>query len=280
MNRINFQKPGTTLLGFLALIVSVGCNPGAAVGYVLPAEQIVRFMVENFSPIQSLEIVQTVEIAFADQDPQPVFEEKIWLKAPAFYAAERMPGEKPSTSEEQRSGTLPPPVTPPVEPGLPPEKQVQTPVLFRRFLMANGPDTIMDVLIRLGVDTGSTGLDRTRGRVAYRIGKDNSGNPHVLIEKETFLPLLLCYETAGSGEPTVWTIRFGDYRKCGQGWYPHEIACFSSRGTIEIYRITSLQVNVPVQRPLAEIAAFPPPPATRVLEGRENQLQHGDTGFR
>jgi hypothetical protein len=248
----------------MALIVTVAYNPGAADGYVPPSQQIVRFMTENFLPIRSLKVVQTVEVGFPDERSHLMVEEKMWLKAPAFYAADRKRFQISSESPGQGSTQLLPRGRLSVQPAPHREKQTQPPVVFRRLLMANGGDVMMDVLMQLGVDTGYSGLDRIDGRVAYRIGMPKPESPRLLIEKKTFLPLLLRYEIADEWGQTVWTIRFGDYRRCGEGWYPYEITCSSSNGTIEIYRITSLQVNVPIRRPLSEITVLPPSQHKRI----------------
>ena len=245
------------------LAVLAGGSARSVDAYVLPPEQIVRFMTANFSTIRSLEITQTVLVRRPSSErSEQMIEERIWLKAPASYGAElvgvRNPAvlggqESPANGNEESPSSPAPPLT---------MERENVHAVFRRFLMANGVESILDLLGRLGIPTESVGWERMDGRVAYRIGTMNPGGPRFLVEKDRFLPLLLRYAIPDEGEPAMLTVRFEAYEKHGDGWYPHEIIFSSSTGTMEIYRITQIQVNVPIQAPLVEITTAPLPAST------------------
>lgn len=271
MNVRMFQWFIALVGGLFTTIGVFGCSPIAADAYVLPASQIVKFMTANFSSVRSVEIVQTVLVGAApDEEPQPVFEEKVWLKAPAYYAAERVPLQGlPMVGEREPSGEQA--AVAPVPPISATRKPEELSWVFRRFLMANEDEVILQLLEELGVHTGFTGFERWDRKVAYRIGRREPGSPKLLVEKETFLPLLLQYQVFGESGPHLLAVHFGEYEKCGEASYPHEIIYAPGNGTREIYRIRQIRLNVPVRRPLLEITFHPVPsePPVQELTGED-----------
>jgi hypothetical protein len=117
---------------------------------------------------------------------------------------------------------------------------------FRQIFMAGDKNTIMALLSEMGINLNSVAFTRFDGVIAYRLGDEDARKPKLLIERERFLPLLLNYRLWGdSGEKTV-TVRFDDYRKVAEGWYPYEIAIFAGEDLEERYFVTDLQANIPV----------------------------------
>jgi hypothetical protein len=259
----------------LALIGVIGCG-GTADAYVLPPEQILKFMTANFSAIQSLEIVHTVEVG-TGESPRSMFQERLWLKAPGSFAAERSPLEKPLRFSEGDSPRETDAEAPRLQPELPTATGGRLPMVFRRFLMANRVDSLMDLLRRLGIHTASSGWARIQGKVAYRIGGSSPEGSRLLVEKDTFLPLLLQHGVPqGPGAEQI-RVRFREYRKCGKGWYPYEIICSSTSGSAEIYRIQRIQVNVPPPVPLRAITIHPQPSGAQI-QGKTPEYLRPDSG--
>jgi hypothetical protein len=257
----------------LALIGVIGCG-GAADAYVLPPKQILQFMAANFSAVRSLEIVHTVEVGTG---PRSMFQERLWLKAPASFAAERSPLEKPLHISEGESPLKTDAKAPRLQPEPPTATRGHGPMVFRRLLMANRVDALMDLLQQLGIHTASSGWARVQGNVAYRIGGSSPDGSRLLVEKDTFLPLLLQYGVPrGPGTEQI-RVRFREYRKCGEGWYPYEIICSSTGGTEKIYRIQRIQVNVPPPVPLREITIHPWPSGAQV-QGKTLEDRRPDSG--
>ena len=131
-------------------------------------------------------------------------------------------------------------------------KRPGTDMAFRQIFMAGDKNTIMALLSEMGINLNSVAFTRFDGVIAYRLGDEDARKPKLLIEKEKFLPLLLNYRLWGdSGEKTV-TVRFDDYRKVAEGWYPYEIAIFAGEDLDERYFVTDLQANIPVDSSLFE----------------------------
>ena len=165
------------LLRCLFFIVLLGgVCPQNARGYVMPAEQVIGLMAKNFSGVKTVLITQAKYLEKPeDQVEETPSEEKWWLKSPDLFRFEA-------------SGTS----------GLPAEDSM-TPFRLnyqaaaRRLLMAAGERAMISLLSKLEVNLESVGLTRLNGVVAYRLGEKGPEDPKLLVEKERFLPILLCF---------------------------------------------------------------------------------------
>ena len=224
----------TVLAAFLAVMVLL-CPAHA---YVLPPGQLVEFMTANFSGFRTLAVSQAVYMEkTGTSGAEPVFRERLWLKAPGSYCVE----------------ALDPPSGPPAEgAGLPPGPPCGDPGFFRLFL-ANGAEEILSSLSRMGVNIEASAFTRVEGAVAYRIGDGGPGCSVLLIGDDSFLPLLLRYPVSTVSGREMMTVRFRQYRKAGKGWYPYEITCRAGDHPEARIRVEDLRVNPPVGRPLSII---------------------------
>lgn len=230
---------------------------GNALAYIMPIEQLVDFMVANFSNFKTLVVTQSTHLVNPQpQGPEPVFQERIWLKSPGFYCSGPVDG--PEGQGKEVGGATGVRHSPDMG--------------FRRLLMAGDGRTILAFLSEMGVNFGSVALTRLDGVIAYHIGDPGPESPKLLIEKERFLPLLLSYgQSANSGGKMV-TVRFEEYRKVEKGWYPYKIVYSAGHDTEEHYSIKELQVNIPIEQTLSII----PGPGARVSGGPENKPEAGE----
>ena len=221
------------LLGvFLVLILS-----GRATPYVMPAEQLLYLMGNTFSGFKTLAITQTTRLQNPyDQAEELILNEKIWLKNTGFYRSELI-GEPYEREGEYNTIA---------------DREPGGDIVFRRLLMANDLGNLLTLLSRMGIDTESVAFTRHEGVVAYWLGHKDPRSPHLVVDKDTFLPVVFCYTLQKYFEPMAVTVRFGDYRKTGKGWYPYEIT-YSAGEVLEQSAILDLQVNAPVEQPLSEI---------------------------
>ena len=219
------------IVSFLLIAMLICLMTGKTRAYVMPAEQVVDLMTRNFSKFKTLVITQSTHlITPEDLEVQMVLEEKIWLKSPGFHNSEIM---------EQSDGWEP--VANDVM-----AKRPGTDMAFRDIFMAGDKNTVMALLSEMGINLNSVAFTRLDGVIAYQLGDKDARKPKLLIEKKRFLPLLLNYRLWGdSGEKTV-TVRFDDYRKVAEGWYPYEIAIFAGEDLEERYFVTDLKANIPV----------------------------------
>ena len=135
-----------------------------------------------------------------------VFEEKIWVKTPGLFKSRIISGQgKGPVGDGPFSDS------------------------FRQLLMGNNKEYLFMLLSKFGIDLGSSSYTRLDGIVAYCIGFCEPGSPRLLLDKKTFLPILLEYEVRDdSGKKTV-SILFKEYREISGGWYPFRINYYEGR---------------------------------------------------
>ena len=117
---------------------------------------------------------------------------------------------------------------------------------YRQLLIANQTQRIGQILSGMGINLELVGFTRIDGVIAYRIGDKAPESPKILIEKERFLPLLIIYRSIENLTHNVIRVRFNDYRKLQEGWYPFEITYSLGQKFRETYSIQSLQANEPI----------------------------------
>lgn len=230
-------------LSIILIVTLTWVVPARTHAYIMPADQLLGLMADNFSNLKSLVITQTVHLMNQkDQDAEIVLKEKLWLKAPGFYGLQLIgqAGGQDAIDETYAAGLA------------------GRDMLFRRLLIANGIESIKSFLSDMGINLDSLSLTRIDGVVSYRLGDKGYDSPRLVLEKDTFFPLLLSYWIAGNSGHNMATVRFDDYRKLAGGWYPYEIVYLLGEEIIERYRIISVEVNVPIKfQPLKTIEQRP-----------------------
>jgi hypothetical protein len=204
------------ILAALGLLV-----PLASQAYVMPAEQLIQFMVANFAKLDTLVIRQSTTQRQKGDSPERVYEEILSIKSPNLFHSSLV-----NSITEQRKV----------------EDQV-----FRELLIASNQRRLLPRLSELGIDTQQVAYTRLEGTIAYRIGEKDPEKPKLLIEKARALPLLIVYQRSDQGAGELIRVRFLDYRKVEQGWVPFEIHYFSGDQWIEKYFVQSVKVNVPLK---------------------------------
>jgi hypothetical protein len=198
---------------FITLIVNGNCY-----GYIMPAEQLLDFMAENFSNFKTMIIVQST--LQTGPESEKIFMEQIQMKSPDLFELKSL---------DRLAGRT----------GLPY-------MAYRQLLMANNRTRLEKLLSMMGINLEAVSLTRVDGVIAYQIGLKGDQSPKLLIEKERFLPLQLVYRMAGDASEEVVTVRFQDYRKEGKGWFPFQISYSVDNRIREEYSIQTLEINIPV----------------------------------
>jgi hypothetical protein len=210
--------------GTLCLISLTAIVSSRSYGYVMPAEQLLDLMTDNFARYRTLAIIQsTLQIG---QDNEKVFKEQIQVQSPDLFSL------KVLDQIAQRT-ELPN-------------------MVFRQFLIANSEGNLEQILSMMGVNLKAVSLTRIEGVIAYRIGEAEIDMPKLIIEKERFLPLLFVYRLPGDMADEVVTVAFEDYRKDDEGWFPYEISYSVGNRVTEKYSIQTFQYNVPINRSLLQ----------------------------
>jgi len=199
-----------------------------SLGYVMPAEQILDFMTGNFKRFQSVTLIQST-LQTADGN-EKVFTEQLWLESPDKYSAKTL----------DRMGD---------------RNAIVSDLLYWQLLIASSREKIEKILLPLGIDLTQTSFTRLDGVIAYCIGSREPDSPKLLVEKKRFLPLLLIYKIPGDINNETITVRFGDYQKMEEGWYPFEISYESGDSLVEKYTIQTFQANNPID--MVKLKKFP-----------------------
>ncbi len=200
---------------FLYLAISVIMLQGTcAFGYVMPEDQILDFMCNNFKMVRKVSIIHsTLQTAGGNER---VFTEQIWLESPDMYSIKPL----------DRMGN---------------RDQIPPDLIYRQLFVMNSRENLERLLLSIGIDLSQTSLTRLNGVIAMRIGGKEPGSPKLIIEKERFLPLLISYRIPGEEE--LVTVTFKDYQRKEAGWHPYEIIYKKGEGLTEKYTVQSLQEN-------------------------------------
>lgn len=215
------------LTGLVIFVILFFAVNERCLGYIMPAEQLVDFMVANFSKFKTLIVTQsTRQAAEGEQGNETVFREQIWMKSPNLVHFKIL--------DENGERTAIPDLA------------------YRQLLMSNSSERIEQILFWMGINLRSVAFTRIDGVIAYRIGGKDDKSPKLLIGKEGFLPLLLIYRSPDNPTGGHITVRFKDYRKLEKGWYPFEITYSVGDEVRETYTLQTLQANVPVNAALLQ----------------------------
>jgi hypothetical protein len=200
---------------YLYLAVFVIFIKGAlALGYVMPEDQILDFMCNNFKMVRKVSIIQsTLQTAGSNER---VFTEQIWLESPDMYSVKAL----------DRMGN---------------RDQIPPDLIYRQLFVMNSRERIERLLSSIGIDISQTSLTRVDGVIAMRIGGKEAESPKLIVEKERFLPLLISYRIPG--EEDLVTVIFKDYQRKEAAWHPFEIIYKKGEGLTEKYTVQSIQEN-------------------------------------
>lgn len=229
----------------LAFMVKHTCH-----GYIMPAEQLIELMADNFSKFKSLLIIQSVsddnqtideEHLVYYEDAEDVFKEQLWMKSPNLFRSQPL--------------------------GYGEDRGENRDMVYRQLLIANSQEDLEQLLSGMGINLQSVAFTRIDGVIAYRIGDKGPYSPKLVIEKERFLPLLLVYglsEDFYKGPVTVW---FKEYRKVERGWYPFEITYSVGDRAKETFEIQHMEVNIPIDPSIFESSSV----KTRLDEAQDTK---------
>ncbi|NLA75380.1 MAG: hypothetical protein GX846_07925 [Deltaproteobacteria bacterium] len=186
-------------------------------GYVMPPEQALDFMCDNFRKVQTVSIVQsTLQRSGINER---VFTEQIWLESPDRFFVKAL----------DRMGN----------------RDVISPdLMYRQLFVMNSSERIERLLLSTGIDVSRSSLTRVEGVTSIMIGAGGHDRPRLILEKERFLPLLISYRIPDDDE--LVTVTFRDYQKTVIGWHPFEIIYKKGESLIEKYTVQGIEENVPV----------------------------------
>ena len=207
-------------------ILFVSCY--SAFAYVMPAEQILDYMINNFKGTRTVTIVQSaVRTSYGIEDS---YDEQVWLESPDKYSVKTL------------------------DPVFGNNGIAQVP-LYRQLFMVSSRENMESILLSFGIDLSQTSLTRLNGVIAYQIGGKEPGSPKLIIEKERFLPLLFIYKIPEGFDSEPVTVKFEDYQKKSKNWYPCLITFEKGDNLTEQYTLKTYQKNIPIDSSI--LSKFP-----------------------
>jgi len=221
--KLSITNRNQTRIGiFFIMILFFTFKLSNSLAYIMPSEQLLEFMIKNFSKINTLVIIQSTlreETSAENEKVQKQFKEQLWLKSPGFFQSRVLTEE--GTRPEARD------------------------LSYRRLLIAESQSNIETFLRDIGIELDQVMLTRLEKKIVYQIGNNNPFSPILLVEKKRFLPLLISYPSSEAPDKMV-TVRFQDYRELEKGWYPFQIIYSIDEQIKEIFTVQSCEVNVPI----------------------------------
>jgi hypothetical protein len=223
-------------ISLLSLLVITGIMLtllGKGAAYLMPAEQIIDLMTANFSDFKTLAITQSVFRLSSDAKETGMGpEQRLWLQAPDSF---HLKGAAKLTAEDTVG-------------------DITRDMTYYRLLMENDKDTILMLLRGMGINLALVGFTRFEGIIVYRLGDKGTQEPKLLIEKERFLPIYFSYRVPGRWGTELAEVKFQNYRKVADGWYPYKIDYVAGERLGHRYVIQDLKVNDKVPLPLTRIS--------------------------
>ena len=118
--------------------------------------------------------------------------------------------------------------------------------LYKDILLYRTRELLIKRLTSLGLDTSLTCLGRFNGRIAIVLGSERPNEPvsQVWIDKETLRPMRwLLVSDSGDTPPAAVDIRYDEWRRVNQTWYPMIISIYNSGSLEREIQVTALRVN-------------------------------------
>jgi hypothetical protein len=207
-------------LGISCLAIFI-INSRICHGYVLPSEQLVEFMTNNFLKIKTVDvIVSASKLDMTNGTSGKISSKRIVIKSPDLFHI--------ITLDQEESMDVPPDE------------------IHLQLLVSNEKERIELLLSWMGINLKSVAFTRIDDIIAYRIGDKYPDSPKILIEKKRFLPLQVVYLKSDLPLQEVVIVRFNDYRKLERGWFPHEITCSIGDRIITKYIVQVIRINTEI----------------------------------
>jgi len=223
-----------TVCAFLLLAAA-----GIASGYIIPARQILGFMVEQFGTGQTLTIFQKTVLYSPDlEGGMRELDETLYYRFPGQFRSEvkRPELEKIQVVNDEGAVTI-----------VDGKVVGETEGLFDHFkdlILFNDPDLLGDALSQLGVNLDIVSLGRFKDRIAYVIGAryPDETVPQLWVDKQDFSPIRFILSTEGEGSDKE--IEYAEYRALDKRKrYPARILFLEQGTLVRMHVLEAFEVN-------------------------------------
>ncbi len=205
------------------MAVSMSILPAAAHSYLIPIEQLLGFMVKKIHRSRPTVITRSVHnIDPVNREIQTVFEERIRFDTPNLYYFETTSTPTGDTSYDFANNNR--------------DKDL----LFYMLFFARNANEATRFLSGLCINPKTETFTRLDKTIVYRIGGTEKDAPYLMIDKDKFLPLQICYYNDPDRDEMV-VVRFSDYKKIGKRWFPLEITYRKGSSIVRRYIHTEIK---------------------------------------
>lgn len=214
---------------------------GASHSYVLPAKQILDFMIEQFGSTRTFVVLQkTVIYDPALEGGMREVDEILYYRYPDRFRCEvSTPGGKqvrvvgPEGAIFVTNGKI--------------IAETENPFdHFKDLLLYRQAELLLKRLSELDVNLDVVSLGRYKDSIAYVIGAKypDESVPQVWIEKNTFRPIRYVLRGGGPNNADLEEIEYTDYMPLDKGrWYPARILFFQNGRLARMYVLKTFRVN-------------------------------------
>lgn len=224
-------------VSFLCLVALISFS-GSAIAYVLPGPFVLELMINHFGKAKRLLVHQTLKIyrQGLQNDPAELNETLRYIFPDKFrsdilskniHRIHVVSSDGPLTIIDGKAG-------------------VGRGSRFDRYkdiLLYHSPLMLQKRLTFLGVDVSVSSLGRFQDKIAYVLGAEypDESVPQVWVEKDTFMPLR--WIVIGKTENDNLEIRYGQWSKKGNLWYPGHIGFYQNDLLLREIDVKKIQVD-------------------------------------
>lgn len=224
----------------------------ASHSYVLPAKQVLGYMIEQFGSARTFVASQnTVIYDPALEGGMRELDETLYYRYPDRFRCEV------SVPEGEQVRVVGPEGAIFVVNGkIITEKEAPFDH-FKDLLLYRETKLLLERLSELGVNLDVVSLGRYKDRIAYIIGAKypDESVPQVWIEKDTFRPIRFIVKRSGDSDVPSEEIEYTDYTHLDKGmWYPARILFFQGSRLAKMYVLKASRVNSELSDELFDIA--------------------------
>jgi hypothetical protein len=235
---------------YLVLACIVLGLAGAGDAYVLPAEQILNFMIDQFRSARTLVILQkTVVYDPSVEGGMQELDEALYYQFPDRFRREM------STEWGEQVRVVGPEGALFVTDGKIIAEREDSFDHFKDLFLYRKGGLLLNKLFQLGVNLDVVSLGRYKERIAYVIGANypDESVPQVWIEKNTFRPIRYIPKGRSKGV-NLEEIEYADYMPLDKkGWYPSRIFFYRDGELARMYVLKTFQINSKLPHELFDV---------------------------
>lgn len=258
-----------------AALVIFLCLSVPAAGYVQPAPFIAGLMLRHLDLPKNMLVTQELRIYTEPEERPEALEQKIYYRLPGDFRSETTAGQL----ERIHVSTLESSVT--VVDGKLVRGRRPWYNCYKDLFVFASRKNLVDHLSGLGIDMRVSSLGRLDKNLVFVLGAGypNERRRQLWVDKESFLPLRwIVMPAEKAGEPTTCEIRYLEWRKAADSWYPGKIEFYEKGEKIRDMKVKGIKVDSSLPGELFDVGALRSS-ASRV-SGRETEESGGEAGIR